>query len=147
MAIDRVKDGADWRRGLLEAARHDARAALQTTLDAGVDPILVQRFVREHVGVFGEVADVFDDRRGARRVSDRLLDQTQPSLRPPTSSTGRAARPHAVRLDPQAALPWHQRVALPTLPVTFATGAEASDVVVHGERFGARDVAALLAGC
>lgn len=147
MVIQRKLDGNDWRSGLLAAAPTDARAAIRSTLASGVDPIEVERFVAEHRGVFGEVADAFGDHAGAnvaRRAADRLLDQTQPRAPRPTSSTGRPA--HAVRLDPSAALPWHQRVALPTLPVTFASGA-AEDVVVHGERFAAGDVPALLAGC
>jgi hypothetical protein len=146
--VIRKLDGNDWRQGLLESARHDARAAIRSTLAAGVDPVEVQGFVAEHRGVFGEVTDVFGDRvrSDARRAADRLLDQTQPRSPAPTSGTGRPARPHAVRLDPTAALPWHQRVALPALPVTFAAG-PAEDVVVHGQRFRPDDLAGLLAGC
>lgn len=146
----------DWRGGLLEAARRASSASLrhelQKTLQAGVDPAAVKDFVADHRAVFGaflgDVAAVFDDVDTARRASSRLLDQTQPRL--PASSlssaSGRAQRPHAVRLDPSSSLPWHQRVSLPPLPPAFATGAPA-DVFVQGERFSPRDVAAMLAGC
>jgi hypothetical protein len=139
----------DWRGGLLEAARRQGapavRATLVRTLEAGVDAGAVKQFVVEHRAVFGDPAALFGDVDVGRRAADRLLDQTQPRLSAPPSLSGRAVRPHAVRLDPHGALPWHQRVALPTLPVTFAADAPV-DVGVQGQRFAAADVARLLAG-
>jgi hypothetical protein len=148
----------DWRGGLLEAARRaspsSVQHAIETTLQAGVDAAAVKDFVTHHRAIFGDVAGVFDDVDTARRATNRLLDQTQPRLPAPpsslTSTSGRAQRPHALRLDPSSSLPWHQRASLPPLPPAFPTGAAtgaAADVVVQGERFSPRDVAAMLAGC
>jgi hypothetical protein len=146
----------DWRGGLLEAARRASPAsvkhAIATTLSAGVDEAAVKAFVADHRAVFGDVAGVFDDVDAARRATSRLLDQTQPRLpQPASSSSGRPQRPHAVRLDPSSSLPWHQRGSLPALPPAFDVGAapgkDVAAVVVQGERFTARDVEALLAGC
>lgn len=165
MSIDKKLDKKlDWRGGLLEAARRASPSSVQqaiaTTISAGVDAAAVKDFVVEHRAVFGDVAGVFDAVDAARRSTSRLLDQTQPRLPQPSSSSsptsspsGRAQRPHAVRLDPSSSLPWYQRAALPPLPPTFGTGAAARlegnvvDVVVQGERFTAKDVAAMLSGC
>jgi hypothetical protein len=147
-----IENKSDWRSPLLHAATRDARDvrsavrhAVQGALAAGADPSEVQRFVAEHK-VADAVADIFGDDGAARRAAGQLLDQTQPRMLAPTSQSGRPAsaqRPHQLRLDPHGALPWHQRASLPSLPVTFATGA-AVDVVVQGQRFTPADVAALL---
>jgi hypothetical protein len=145
----------DWRGGLLDAARRDnaagLRATLARTIDQGVDAVVVQRFVAEHRAVFGDAAAFFDDVDASRRAVDRLLDQTQPRLAAPSSTSGGATRAggvraHAVRFDPAAALPWHQRVSLPALPDPFAVG-PAKDLVIQGERLRPVDVDALLARC
>jgi len=139
----------DWRGGLLEAARRQGasavRATLARTLEAGVDAGAVKQFVVEHRAVFGDAAALFGDGDAGRGAALRLLDQTQPRLPAPSSLSGRALRPHAVRLDHHGALPWHQRGALPPLPVTFAADAPV-EVRVQGQRFAAADVARLLAG-
>jgi hypothetical protein len=141
----------DWRRGLLEAARHPAPttvgAAIAQTLDAGVDAALVRAFVSEHSAVFGDVAAVFGPLGDARRAADRFFHQGTPPLPAPTSTAASrpTLKPHALRLQQQSSsVPWFQRASLPAPSMPLEPGP--GFAVVQGERFDAADVAALLRG-
>ena len=139
----------DWKSRMLEASAGQglkshaaARSVVETALHNGAGIDDVQKFAAQQPALSAVVA-LFADGFDLAAVSKKMThDALGGDVRTTRVSSGGGFRLHAVRVDPQAALPWFHKVQGPALPAALVgTGA---DVVVDGERFSATDVASML---
>lgn len=139
----------DWKSRMLEATstlavgnRASAQRVVEAALHSGAGLDDVQQFAAQQPAlsaVSALFADGFGDVGG---LSRKTPDALGGDIRGPRAVVGgNSFRVHALRVDPEATLPWFHKVSAPLPAPLTGTG---HDVLVDGERFTATDVAALL---